>query len=78
MFVIDHVFIQTSNNNLRAKKNSWSVKENFTELQGIRKMLLFFSLVKMVQIMSFAKLRLYKSVYTAHKYLESNPLRAQE
>ena len=78
MFVIDHVFIQTSNNNLRAKKNSWSVKENCTELQGIRKMLLFFSLVKMVQIMSFAKLRLYKSVYTAHKYLESNPLRAQE
>ena len=42
MFVIDHVFIQTSNENLRAKKNSWSVKENCTELQGIRKILLFF------------------------------------
>ena len=62
MFVIDHVFIQTSNNNLRAKKNSWSVKENYTEIQGIRKIYLFyFSLVKMVQIMSFAKFRTYKS-----------------
>ena len=60
--MIQFVFIHACHKKLTADSDLRSVKENYSEIQGRRKIYLFyFSLAKMVQIMSFAKFRTYKS-----------------
>ena len=61
-FIIQLVCTHACHKKLRAHNDLWSVKENYSEIQSRKKIYLFYcSLVKMVQIMSFAKFRTYKS-----------------
>ena len=70
--MIQLVFIIACHKKLRADCDHWSVKENYIEIQGRRKIYLFyFSFEKMVQIMSLAKFRTYKSFVLLTNILSS-------
>ena len=70
--MIQFVFIHACHKKLTADSDLRSVKENYSEIQGRRKIYLFyFSLAKMVQIMSFAKFRTYKSFVLLTNILSS-------